>query len=123
MLWGRLVRACRLGIESLVDTMAHQRAEKAARATLNSSSDGMLDDNPATLSAILGPFYREGAPEYKNGTDIVLDHTIKGPKGEKGESARLFGRITDAAGKPVAGAKLDVWHTGPNGERPCHFDF
>ena len=64
-----------LGLESLVDSMAYERAQE--------SSSGKKTGE-ATQSAILGPFYRTGAPQYENGADIVLDHTIKSSTGKTG---------------------------------------
>ena len=100
-----------LGLESLVDSMAYERAQ-ASSGSVNKSDSGV----EATQSAILGPFYRTGAPSYPNGSDIVLDHTIKSAEGKVGETCFMHGKVTDAAtGKPVVGALIDVWHTGPNG--------
>lgn len=97
-----------LGLESLIDSMTYARAQEG--------KVGKGSDAEATQSAILGPFYREGAPEYPNGSDIVLDHSIKSAEGKQGETCFMHGIVTDAAtGKPVVGAKIDVWHTGPNG--------
>lgn len=99
----------RLGLESLLDTMAHSRAEKTA------VSHGDTDV-ASTDTAILGPFYRENAPIYKNGDDIVLDHTIKDSEGSSGKTCFLYGKVTDIRGRPVEGAEIDVWHTAANGE-------
>ncbi|SAM86069.1 related to hydroxyquinol-1,2-dioxygenase [Ustilago bromivora] len=97
-----------LGLKSLVDSIAYEQA-----ASCSAKPNGRVE---ATQSAILGPFYRTGAPEYQNGSDIVLDHTIKSPSGKPGETCFMHGTITDAStGAPVVGAKIDVWHTGPNG--------
>ncbi|EST08390.1 Intradiol ring-cleavage dioxygenase, C-terminal [Kalmanozyma brasiliensis GHG001] len=95
-----------LGLESLVDNMTHERAQAA-------SSGAKVD---ATESAILGPFYRTGAPRYENGGDIVLDHTITSADGKRGETCLMHGKVTDAStGAPIVGAQIDIWHTGPNG--------
>ncbi|PWY99404.1 aromatic compound dioxygenase [Testicularia cyperi] len=102
-----------LGLESLIDSIAHEKAqaEAAASATTASKAGG-----EATLSAILGPFYRTGAPEYPAGSDIVQDHTIKSAEGKQGETCYMYGTVTDSTtGQPVANAVIDVWHTGPNG--------
>ena len=101
-----------LGLESLVDSIAYEQAQASA-STGAAKADGAVE---ATQSAILGPFYRTGAPEYENGADIVLDHSIKSSEGKTGETCYMHGKVTDAAtGAPVVGAKIDVWHTGPNG--------
>ncbi|GAK67004.1 catechol dioxygenase protein [Moesziomyces antarcticus] len=99
-----------LGLESLVDSMAYERAQAS------SSSNKSTPDVEATQSAILGPFFRSGAPKYDAGADVVLDHSIKSKEGKTGETCYMHGTVTDAAtGKPVVGAVIDVWHTGPNG--------
>lgn len=112
-----------LGLESLVDSMAYERAQSSS-----CSAQKVEGGVEATQSAILGPFYRTGAPEYANGSDIVLDHNIKSSEGKVGETCYMHGRVTDAAtGQPVVGAKIDVWHTGPNGlyeqQDPAQPDF
>ncbi|SJX65642.1 related to hydroxyquinol-1,2-dioxygenase [Sporisorium reilianum f. sp. reilianum] len=109
-----------LGLESLVDSMAYERAQ--------ASTGAAAPKTEATQSAILGPFFRAGAPAYAHGSDIVLDHSVKSSDGKVGETAFMHGRVTDAAtGKPVVGAVIDIWHTGPNGlyeqQDPAQPDF
>ncbi|PWN98290.1 aromatic compound dioxygenase [Tilletiopsis washingtonensis] len=101
-----------LGIESLVDSMAHERAAAAAAAPV---TDGAPAESAPTLSAILGPFYRENAPKYPNGSDVVLDHSITDTNGKPGITASISGTVSDASGKPIVGAEIDVWFAGPNG--------
>lgn len=60
-----------------------------------------------TESTVLGPFYIENAPKYKNGANICLDG--------KGEPVWVHGRVTDAKGKPIKGAILDVWQANEDG--------
>ena len=61
----------------------------------------------ATESTVLGPFHVAGAPVRKNGANICLDG--------KGEPCVVSGRVLDPAGKPIAGASLDVWQTNDEG--------
>jgi catechol 1,2-dioxygenase len=61
----------------------------------------------ATESTVLGPFHVADAPVLPNGADICLDR--------KGEPMVVRGRVTDAAGNPVAGATLDVWQANDEG--------
>ena len=63
----------------------------------------------ATESSVLGPFYREGAPDYENGADLA-DGEIGG------ERVLVSGTVTDLDGAPIAGAELDIWQTAPNAE-------
>ncbi|MFN0115070.1 MAG: intradiol ring-cleavage dioxygenase [Paracoccaceae bacterium] len=61
----------------------------------------------ASPSTVLGPFHVPDAPELPMGANICLDG--------KGEPMRLSGRIVDTKGKPIAGAKLDVWQANDEG--------
>jgi hydroxyquinol 1,2-dioxygenase len=60
-----------------------------------------------TESTVLGPFYIPNAPSYANGANICLDG--------KGEPVWVQGRVVNARGKPIAGAKLEVWQTNADG--------
>lgn len=80
-----------LGLESLVDAISH---------------DAVGNE---TESAVLGPFYREGAPKYARDASIAQRGEADGP------SVRLSGRIVDTDGQPVPEATLDVWETAPSG--------
>jgi len=61
----------------------------------------------STTSSLLGPFFRENAPELKTG-DSIAPH-------DKGEAIVMTGRVCEKAGKPIANALIDVWQTGSNG--------
>ena len=60
-----------------------------------------------TESTVLGPFYIPNAPHYENGANICLDG--------KGEPVWVHGRVLNAKGKPIAGAKLEVWQANDEG--------
>ena len=60
-----------------------------------------------TESTVSGPFYIPNAPRYENGANISLDG--------KGEPVWVHGRVTDAEGKPIVGATLDVWQANEDG--------
>ncbi|MGH6629777.1 MAG: intradiol ring-cleavage dioxygenase [Burkholderiales bacterium] len=62
----------------------------------------------ATQSTVLGPFHRENAPEYPLGANISKTDA-------DGEPCEVSGTVRDAAGQPVAGAKLDIWEGGADG--------
>lgn len=57
----------------------------------------------ATASALLGPFYVEGRPTAENGADIS--------NGVAGTPMFVSGRVVDERGGPIAGARVDVWHS------------
>ena len=61
----------------------------------------------ATESSVLGPFYREGAPDYANGADLAEE-------GTGGDRVLVSGKVTGLDGAPVAGAVLDIWQTAPD---------
>lgn len=78
-----------LGVSMLVDAINHRA------------------DGRATESTVLGPFYREGAPELPAGASTSLDG--------RGEPAVITGRVLSTDGTPIPNALLDVWEGGDNG--------
>ena len=78
-----------LGVSMLVDAINHHRPEGS------------------TENTVLGPFHVPDAPRYANGANISLDR--------KGEPVLVRGRVLDRAGRPVAGATLDVWQANEDG--------
>ena len=61
-----------------------------------------------TTANLLGPFWRAGSPRAENGASIVRSPT-------PGTPMFVTAYIKDLAGKPVAGAEVDVWHTSGEG--------
>jgi hydroxyquinol 1,2-dioxygenase len=61
-----------------------------------------------TTANLLGPFWRMDSPRTENGGSIVRSPTPGDP---------IFVRVSvnDAAGRPVAGAEVDVWHASTEG--------
>jgi len=88
-----------LGLEALVDQITQKSMSKMTVGALN----------PATLSCILGPFFREDAPKYENGSDIVQKH------GQDDPTTFMDGRIYDLAGNSIEGAEIDLWHSNLDG--------
>jgi hydroxyquinol 1,2-dioxygenase len=80
-----------LGVSMLVDALNYSAAKGA------------------TQSTVLGPFHREQSPEYPLGADVSKN----GPA--DGEPCEVSGTVRDIKGKPVAGAKLDIWEGGADG--------
>ncbi len=62
----------------------------------------------ATESTVLGPFFVEGAPEMPLGASIAKP-------GTPGEPCFVSGRVKDLKGRPIAGARLDVWEAQGDG--------
>lgn len=61
----------------------------------------------ATENTVFGPFHVAGAPERQMGDCISLDG--------KGESCLFEGRVIDLRGKPIEGARIDVWSDNADG--------
>lgn len=61
----------------------------------------------ATENTVLGPFHVADAPVYEMGTNICLD--------KKGDPLFVHGRVVDIDGKPVEGARMDIWQANPEG--------
>jgi len=80
-----------LGVSMLVDALNYAAGEGA------------------TQSTVLGPFHREQAPEYPLGADVSKNGAADG------EPCEVSGTVRDTNGKPVAGAKLDIWEGGADG--------
>ena len=81
-----------LGLTRIVDDNTHRAEEQGG-----------------TASNVLGPYYRDGAPFVENGGRVA-------PEGEPGEELVVTGQVTNTAGRPLAGAVVDVWHCNAAGE-------
>ena len=79
-----------LGVSMVVDLIGHRKPEGA------------------TESTVFGPFHRLNAPVMAAGGNIAHRDAV-------GVPALVSGRVLDLAGKPVAGAELDVWQAQTNG--------
>jgi hydroxyquinol 1,2-dioxygenase len=60
-----------------------------------------------TQSSLLGPFFREGAPELPAGAQIVENPTAP--------EIVIYGKVTDNAGMPIPGAFIQIWQTSEHG--------
>lgn len=73
-----------------------------------SSLVDMINTVPeGTSSSVLGPFHITGAPDIAIGADMKRDY--------EGEILLAKGKVSDPAGNPIEGAKIDIWQTAPNG--------
>ena len=86
-----------LGLSALVDLMANRGKSEAA-----------------TESSLLGPFFREGAPELAEGANIA--------RGIEGEPLLVGGGVASTDGKPIGGALIDVWQASSSGQYDLQFD-
>jgi protocatechuate 3,4-dioxygenase beta subunit len=86
-----------LGLSALVDILANSGKSEAA-----------------TESSLLGPFFRDGAPELPDDADIA--------RGIEGEPLRVHGSVVSMEGKPLGGAQIDVWQASSSGLYDLQFD-
>jgi hydroxyquinol 1,2-dioxygenase len=61
----------------------------------------------ATEATVFGPFFVDGAPEVPLGGDIA--------RGAPGTPCYVSGRVRSTDGRPLAGARLDVWEADEDG--------
>lgn len=78
-----------LGFSMLVDAINNRRPEGA------------------TENTVFGPFHVPGAPERPMGATVCLDG--------KGETCLFVGRVLTLDGRPIEGARIDVWCDNADG--------
>jgi len=61
----------------------------------------------ATEATVLGPFFAENSPEIQLGGDLAF--------GAAGQPCWVEGTVTDSAGAPVPGARIEVWEADADG--------
>lgn len=61
----------------------------------------------ATEATVFGPFFVEDSPEIEIGGDIAF--------GAAGQPCWVEGTVTDTDGKPVPGARIEVWEADEDG--------
>ena len=95
--WGLV--AAGLGFETFLD----------ARMDAQEAAIGLAGGTPRTIE---GPLYVAGAPEIdmREGRSARLDDGA-----DAGEVLLMDGQVRDAAGLPLAGAKVEVWHANTKG--------
>ncbi len=75
---------------------------------LNNGSGGQTGAVAETSANLLGPFWRLGSPLIENGGSLIRSDT-------PGPAMLVDAIVKDTAGRPVAGAEVDVWHSSPVG--------
>jgi hydroxyquinol 1,2-dioxygenase len=71
---------------------------------LNNGDQGQTE----TTANLMGPFWRMNSPAYANGANIALTHNHEPP-------IFVNAWVRDRQGRPVVGAKVDVWHASSEG--------
>ncbi|MFE2579016.1 intradiol ring-cleavage dioxygenase [Streptomyces sp. NPDC059378] len=61
----------------------------------------------ATEATVFGPFFVDNSPEIAQGGDLSF--------GAAGEPCWVEGTVTDTDGKPVSGARIEVWEADEDG--------
>jgi hydroxyquinol 1,2-dioxygenase len=61
----------------------------------------------ATEATVVGPFFVEGSPRIEHGGDLSF--------GASGKPCWVEGSVTDTAGRPVPGARIEVWEADEDG--------
>ena len=84
--------AAGLGLERFLDIRADEAEAKA----------GLEGGTPRTIE---GPLYVAGAPE-----SVGFARLDDGTESAQAETLFMQGTVFDAAGQPLAGAKVEVWH-------------
>lgn len=74
---------------------------------LSSLVDMINSPQGATESSVLGPFHIEDSPELPVGGDLIATNA--------GDQVVVYGRVNAGDGRPIAGAKLEIWQTADNG--------
>ena len=75
--------------------------------TISGGRAWVMAARPKTLPAAIAPVLAGGAPEVPSGANIIK-------RDDGHEKVIVEGQVTDAAGKPISGASLDVWQTAGN---------
>jgi catechol 1,2-dioxygenase len=65
----------------------------------------------ATEQTVLGPFHVAGSVERQNGDSIVVTET-------GGTRLHVRGTVNDESGRPIGGARVDIWQNANNGFYP-----
>lgn len=76
-----------LGVSGLVDLVDNQ------------------NDEGASMTTLLGPFYVPGQPPLESGGDLIKDNS--------GDRIIVKGQIRSTNGKPLGGAKVEIWQNSP----------
>jgi hydroxyquinol 1,2-dioxygenase len=76
-------------------------------AVSNPVGAGVPGEHRPTDATVFGPFFVDGSPEVPLGGDVA--------HGAKGVPCGVEGSVTDTFGRPVPGARLEVWEADQDG--------
>ncbi|MER7558707.1 dioxygenase [Nocardioides sp. NPDC126508] len=76
----------------------------ASMQTININNEAYAD---ATEATVFGPFFVEDSPAIELGGDMAF--------GAPGEPCWVAGTVTDTDGKPLVGARIEVWEADEDG--------
>ncbi len=79
-----------LGLSSLINTLHDRRSLEVG-----------------TKTSLLGPFYRQNAPERELGESIASPGD--------GPEICIYGQVTNLAGKPIPNASIEIWQADDHG--------
>lgn len=83
-------------------------------ASMQTIAINNLAHGEATEATVFGPFFVEGSPRVEAGGDIA--------GGAPGEPCWVEGSVTDAEGRPVPGARIEVWEADDDGRYDVQYD-
>jgi catechol 1,2-dioxygenase len=84
--------------------MAGSLGVSALVCLLNNGNNGQTE----TQASMMGPFWRDDQPTSASGDTLVRSPT-------PGPELVVHASLSDAEGRPVAGAEVDIWHSSPEG--------
>ena len=83
----------------------------ASMQTININNEAYAD---ATEATVFGPFFVEDSPPIELGGDMAF--------GAPGEPCWVTGTVTSTDGKPLAGARIEVWEADEDGLYDVQYD-
>ena len=83
----------------------------ASMQTITMNNEAYAD---ATEATVLGPFFLEDSPRIELGGDMAA--------GAHGQLCWVEGTVRDVHGRPVAGARIEVWEADEDGRYDVQYD-
>ncbi len=83
-----------------------------ARAVGSVAAGGTALAQTVTATSDIGPFF---PASYRGETDADMTRIAGGSDRAKGQIIEVMGRVLDSRGKPIPGARLDIWQANAAG--------